>query len=404
MHGDSLQHGAPQVRAHGKRVSARMSRGRMSRLAYISNSLLPSRSANSIHCMKMASAFQSAGVSTLLVAYRGDGDAHAPDTLATLYGTRADFAIRRLAGLRIRGAGGLYIACAIGLSLLWRADVIYTRVPRIAAAACAIRRRTVLELHYAIEPHTQAAHYLRRFLASRHAVALVVITEALRRRVLRDFDCAPHQVVVAPDGADEIETSAGSADRPPSHGGFRVGYVGHLYPGKGMELIEALAKRLDWVRFVIVGGTEKDLAYWRERTRSQSNIVFEGYVAHPCVASHLASFDVALLPNRASVAAYGSPSLNIGPWTSPLKAFEYMAAGLPIVASDQANLREVLEHDDNALLCPTDDVDAWVAALEKLRGDPGLRNRLGASARARFLERYTWTNRARMLIDMMSDR
>ena len=353
--------------------------------------------------MKMAAAFQAEGISTLLVAYRGEGETHASGALASLYGTRADFAVRRLAGLRIRGAGGLYVACAIGLSLLWRADVIYTRGARIAAAACAMRQRTVLELHHAIEPHTRSARYMRRFLASRHAVRLVVITEALRRRVLKDFDCAPHLVVVAPDGADAIEPSAKTSVQRPESDLFRVGYVGHLYPGKGMELIEALAKGLDWARFVVVGGTEKDLAYWRRRTRSQSNIAFEGYVVHAQVASHLASFDAALLPNRATVAAYGSPSLDIGPWTSPLKAFEYMAAGLPIVASDQENLRELLMNDDNALLCPTDDIDAWVAALEKLRDDTGLRRRLGETARARFLERYTWTNRARMLIDMMME-
>lgn len=84
-------------------------------------------------------------------------------------------------------------------------------------------------------------------------------------------------------------------------------------------------------------------------------------------------------------------------WTSPLKAFEYMSAGLPVVASDLENLREVFIDGETALLCPPDAPDAWEAALRRLAGDAALRHRLGAQAAELFAEQYTWSERARVI-------
>jgi glycosyltransferase involved in cell wall biosynthesis len=81
---------------------------------------------------------------------------------------------------------------------------------------------------------------------------------------------------------------------------------------------------------------------------------------------------------------------------SPLKLFEYMSAGKPIVASDLPVLREVLD-EANAVLVDPEDADAWARALESLR-DAGLRERLGVRARRDFLERHTWDIRARKVL------
>ena len=72
----------------------------------------------------------------------------------------------------------------------------------------------------------------------------------------------------------------------------------------------------------------------------------------------------------------------IGRWMSPLKLFEYMAAGKPILASDIPALREILADGGTALLLPPGDVAAWAAAARALLADPARAAALGARARA----------------------
>jgi glycosyltransferase involved in cell wall biosynthesis len=97
---------------------------------------------------------------------------------------------------------------------------------------------------------------------------------------------------------------------------------------------------------------------------------------------------------RVSVSGGGDTSA----WMSPMKMFEYMACRRPIVSSDLPVLREVLAHERNALLAEPGSVDAWVAAVERLRGDPELSRALAARARE-DVTAYSWRARARRVTD-----
>jgi glycosyltransferase involved in cell wall biosynthesis len=79
-----------------------------------------------------------------------------------------------------------------------------------------------------------------------------------------------------------------------------------------------------------------------------------------------------------------------------LKLFEYMAAGRAIVASDLPAIREVIEHEVQALLVPPGDAGALAGAIRRLADDPALRDRLGRAARARVAD-FTWDRRAERL-------
>ncbi len=88
---------------------------------------------------------------------------------------------------------------------------------------------------------------------------------------------------------------------------------------------------------------------------------------------------------------------DIGPWMSPLKLFEYMAASRAIVASDLPAIREVLQDGVTALLVSPDDLAAWRTALGRLKSAP-LRRHLAANARRLVVGEYTWAARARKVL------
>ena len=84
---------------------------------------------------------------------------------------------------------------------------------------------------------------------------------------------------------------------------------------------------------------------------------------------------------------------------SPIKVFEYMASRKPILCSDLPVLREVLRDEENALLLPPREPEAWAAALVRLKSDNALADRLALAAVHDFREHYTWQGRARRILE-----
>ncbi len=106
------------------------------------------------------------------------------------------------------------------------------------------------------------------------------------------------------------------------------------------------------------------------------------------MATRLAGATILALPN--------TPSAISERYTSPLKLFEYLAMGRPIVASDLPAIREILTDGQSALLVPAGDAAALAAAIQRVAGDPALASRLAAGALA-LAPRFTWDVRAERL-------
>jgi glycosyltransferase involved in cell wall biosynthesis len=83
---------------------------------------------------------------------------------------------------------------------------------------------------------------------------------------------------------------------------------------------------------------------------------------------------------------------------SPIKMFEYMASGVPIIASDLPALREVLQDGKNCLLAAPSDVTAWLIALDKLLQNPSLARAIGQRGHEDYEREYTWTRRAQRIL------
>ena len=214
------------------------------------------------------------------------------------------------------------------------------------------------------------------------------------------------EVVVAPDGADIPGTENDKSGEVPNWQGraglLQVGYVGALYPGKGMELISDLSLLLEDVDFHIIGGDESDLKYWKEKMQ-QKNVYFHGFVPHGKLYSYYRKFDIVLAPYQKKVLIAPRDisakwNTDIARWISPQKIFEYMAYGKPIIASSLPVIKEVLKDEENALLCDPEDVKSWQSAILKLKENKPLRRKLGARAFSDLKSKYTWKKRAQKVL------
>lgn len=245
----------------------------------------------------------------------------------------------------------------------------------------------------------------------------VDLAQAVERFLLKSADCVvavcdqvrDHVHSIAPDTLVEVipngvnlerfdkEPSTDWRPRLSNHpdSGMSVGFVGSLKPWHGVEiLIEAVSiasAESSNLSLAVIGGSGKQLSALTENSRlSASNVKFIGTVPHESIPDILSSLDVVVAPY---------PDLNDF-YFSPLKVYEYMAAGKAIVASSIGQIRQILTDGVNALLVPPGDKRALADALLRLQNDPGLRQRLGGAARHQAEQHHSWISRMNHVSDL----
>jgi glycosyltransferase involved in cell wall biosynthesis len=370
------------------------------KIAYISNSSIPSRAANSIHVMKVCQAFSDQGHDvTLLAPDRVNSYEKGVKDIYAYYGVRSNFKVVKVLWLNfLKGKSYFYGLFAAIRAILLGADLVYARHLYGAFFASLFGRKVIFESHAPISTGSKLDLWLfKTTIGKKNFANLVVITFALKDYYLENYPQLINRIIVAPDGADPVDEKIEVFDFANNKERLQIGYVGHLYPGRGVEIIIKLAELCDWADFHIIGGTESDINYWKDSSNT-INTTFHGFVT-PVVAERMrVACDVLLAPYQNSVAVSGG-SGNTVQWMSPLKIFEYMAAGKIIISSDLPVLHEVLEDNKNALLCEATNADDWAKKIEVIRDNPGQMKIIAQQGLKDFTTRYSWLSRVKTILE-----
>jgi glycosyltransferase involved in cell wall biosynthesis len=324
-----------------------------------------------------------------------------PAAMAEFYGLGSPLTMHWLRSWRrLRGYDFCLRACLAGRR--WGADLFYVWPYQAAALCSTLGWPVLMEVHD--QPHGRFGPGLfRRTLHGAGLRRLLVTTEALRAWLEHEFQqpLQPPLVLITPNAAEREEhpDRLSPADWRSLLGlpeVFTAGYTGHLYSGRGLELLLGLARRLPETQFLWVGGEDQAIEAWRSRLAAEriENVRLMGFLPPARVADVQRACDVLLMPYERSIAV--SSGGDTAAFASPMKAFEYMAAGRAILSSDLPVVREFL-NENNAVLLPPDNLEAWEAALRRLMKYPERRARLGEQAR-REAERNTWPERARLAL------
>jgi glycosyltransferase involved in cell wall biosynthesis len=167
---------------------------------------------------------------------------------------------------------------------------------------------------------------------------------------------------------------------------FTIGFVGTLKPWHGVDILlesfRQFHRRYPKSRLLLVGdGPEREALEQRVRERKlDTAVTFTGAVSPELIPSYLKQMDTAVAPY---------PDLKEF-YFSPLKILEYMAAGVPVVASRVGQIPDLIEHGVTGLLCPPGDADKLTMLLTDIFHQPVFARRLARAAREKVEREHSW--------------
>jgi glycosyltransferase involved in cell wall biosynthesis len=244
----------------------------------------------------------------------------------------------------------------------------------------------------------QAAALAAR-ITFRVARRIICVSEATKEQLADTWGVSRSKIVVVPNGVDverfrpdydasRIRARLGLGDAPV------VGFVGGFQRWHGLDNLVAsfaeVASAVPDSRLLLIGdGSERPAVTRRiNELGIAAKVVMTGLVSQRQVPEMLAAIDVAVLPY---------PALPRELWFSPLKLYEYMAAGRAIVASRSGQVADVVNDGDSGVLVTAGDVTELTRAIIMLLNDGKLRARLGHNARQQAVERHSWDSSVTVL-------
>ena len=199
------------------------------------------------------------------------------------------------------------------------------------------------------------------------ADSLMLTTEAMKQYVIEKYNIQPEKINVVPNYVD-IEKFHPIPEVEPIKG--RVCYVGRLNPVKNLRALIEAVSQIPGASLVLIGQGEQRQELEELALRCKADVQFIGILQHNQIPVEL---------NRSEI--FVLASLFEG---HPKALIEAMACGVAVVGTDVEGIRNVIQHEETGLLCPST-VEGIASAVQRLLADGRLRRLLGRDARA-FVE------------------
>lgn len=367
------------------------------KIAYIVNARMPTEKAHGYQIARMCVAFAEKGAEVeLIVPSRANTiseDAFAYYGLSRVFRVRTigprflDSAVDKMPIIGFRLRAVLFLLRLLFLKIS-EGTLVYSRDPEVVWLFGIRGYKVVYDIHRWPERGGRFFRYLIRradvVIANSRGTA-----DACDAHGIEHVYVAHNAVDLSTFAAlDEKETLRRQLGLPKDK--KIVMYVGHLYPWKGVPVVldaaRALLGRTDIV-FVFVGGMQSDVEKYRRVVleRRLANVLLLGHKKKEIIPKFLAAADVLLLPNVPTT----KESIS---YTSPIKMFEYMASGIPIISSDLPSLHEILNERNSALFEAGNHI-ALAGAITEIFIDPQRGRSISQKALADVFS-FTWENRA----------
>jgi glycosyltransferase involved in cell wall biosynthesis len=277
----------------------------------------------------------------------------------------------------------------VPMHLARHAGVVHTLDWNLVKTAIALGIPVIYE-----REHYPDHHYDPQIVQHPLFQVAVTVAEPIRARMVQQ-GMPPEKIVQLPLGYNQsfvMRSPHAAAWRqrllPPQRRHLGV-YAGGLYRFKGVDLLLQVAEAMPQVQFVFAGGNEAQVAAYQAKGRSLANVKFLGYLPQQELSPLLQAADAVLHPHCSGEAAT---------FTSPLKFFDYLASGTPIVATEIPPLMEFKGAPAPIGWCRPDDPIQFQQQLKNTLAQYPYRSE-GYPARPDFLQRFSWEARLQKILE-----
>ncbi len=378
-----------------------------SQLFLIFHGRFPSEKAASLFAAKSCEIFSDAGLNVTLVVPKRLGRINSSPE--NYYGVKNNFQIKFLPAIDLFNFSLLkrvsFLVSLISFSITSlfflsaqakKDAIIYSNETLPLLLAGFIFPRTVYEMHDFPENRSWFYHLLFK------RVGAIISTNRWKAQKLTEkFNISADKIFYEPNAVDvdkfnikiprnDLRIKLGlPADKK------LIGYIGMLKTmgmGKGIDTaLEALKILDNSFELILVGGNKEDIEQYKkiaEEMNIGNKVIFTGLIKHNQIPLYIRSFDVAIAPFP------NSDHYNY--YMSPMKIFEYMGGGAPIVASDLISIREILNEKNSILVKPEDPAEIASAILNITQNDE-LAEKLSREALISAAD-HTWQKRAERIL------
>jgi len=370
-------------------------------IIYISPSIIPSRSANSIHVINQANAFANLGHKTFLFC-ASEHITLSKNHIEDFYGIKINDNLSFIvcskdhkSGLNMR-IGIFSIYYLIRKKILCKPFKILSRNLYFSFLFSFSKYSHIYETH---GPEKGFRFFMQKLILSKEANHIIVISSALKNILSNIFNVSKSKFVVLHDAANEYIKSGHTKLKYNGKNLIKVGYFGHLYEGRGIEIVIGLSNVFKNIDFYIVGGEPEMVKKLKEQNCKMDNVFILGHQKNSYARHLMNEMDVLLMPYQNKV-SIGTKDSDTSKWMSPLKMFEYMSSNSAIISSELDVIKEVLKNKYNALLAAPNSLDDWEESLNLLINDDALRKDLSKNAYKDFKDKYTWHSRANNILSI----
>lgn len=367
------------------------------KIIFLTFARLPSRAAHTVNIVKMCQAIKKIGLDVSLVS-----DARkTAEEIFDHYNIQYPFNIKKIKCFNIRVFGRIFFLIkAFFYIRKEQTDLLYTRDVFNAFLAKLLKQPFIFEIHE-LPNNRFRESLLRNVLSSPRLKKVVCISKSLKELFESRFGdvLCRKPCITAHDGVDLKNFKITLSQREARMAlylpetAFIAGYTGSLFEGRGIEIILDLAVLLKDVVFVIAGGEGKYLNLLRREVAKLNldNVIVKGFMPHKKIPVFLQAADVLLMPYQKKV-LHRQKKHDTAAFMSPLKMFEYMASGRPIVSSRIEVIEELLQNKKNALLVEPDNVEEWSHSIKYLKMNKEFADKMGRQAK-QDVKDFSWETR-----------
>ena len=353
------------------------------KINYISELNIPSKSAYSIHVMKMCEAFSKLGFETNLFTINSknlsktfkDYNVKYKFNIISIFNKfkKLNFLLRIIYSIKIFSKNFDNESIFISRSVIF------------ALYASILKKNIILELHHEITGFSKFIYYFLKSLGLINNLKYIFL-----HKQLRNFYKIKANKNIVLDDASNIEDFKQIKSKKLKK---TCVYIGSFFEGKGIEQIFRLAKQNKKIFFHIYG--EKK---YLKKVEKIKNLKIFNHVSYSKIPWVLSRYDVALMPYQKKVK--GRASIWLEKYMSPLKMFDYLSAKMLIIASDLKVYKHILKNNFNCKLIKVNDDTEWSKSINSIFKNSKQNKYLKKNAYA-TAKKYTWDKRCQKIIPLV---